>query len=212
MFYRPFFKKTERLYGSDEKHQSVNHSYFDDKFHGAYGPVHTAYSCQYAASHQYWHETLQKLGVQTNRSHFSGSNVGAWTSLTSVEPERRERSYSATAYYRHNAGRKNLVVLTGATADSVLLDQGDDGVWVAKGARFSYQGESHEVRVQGEVIVSAGSVQSPQLLELSGIGNPEILKAAGVEVKVDNPAVGENLQDHMSILPSLSSLPLSFLQ
>ncbi|KAL8939566.1 MAG: hypothetical protein Q9211_002678 [Gyalolechia sp. 1 TL-2023] len=179
------------------EHQSLNHSYHDDKFHGTDGPVHTAYSSLYGASHRYWHETLQKLGVSTNRSHFSGSNVGAWTSLTTVEPERRERSYSATAYYRPHSGRKNLVVLPGATAESVLLDQNNQGEWVAKGARFTRQGQSHEIHVQGEVIVCAGSVQSPQLLELSGIGNPAILKAAGVEVKVDNPAVGENLQEHM---------------
>jgi choline dehydrogenase-like flavoprotein len=51
--------------------------------------------------------------------------------------------------------------------------------------------------VKSEVILSAGSVQSPQLLELSGIGNPEILKAAGIDVKVENPNVGENLQEHM---------------
>lgn len=59
-------------------------------------------------------------------------------------------------------------------------------------------GEEHVVKTEKEVIVSAGSVQSPQLLELSGIGNPTILKAAGIDIKVPNPSVGENLQEHMS--------------
>ncbi|KAL8719668.1 MAG: hypothetical protein Q9225_003343 [Loekoesia sp. 1 TL-2023] len=207
----PFFKKSERLHESDTEHQLVNSSYFDSKFHGTDGPIHTAYSTQYGASHQYWHKTLRCLGVETNRSHFSGSNVGAWTTLTSVEPERRERSYSAKAYYLPNAGRKNLVVLTGATVESILLDH-DNGEWVARGAQFTHEGALYEIHVEGEAVICAGSVQSPQLLELSGIGNPEVLKSAGVEVKVDNPAVGENLQDHMmtcmvcEIDPSISTI------
>ncbi|KAI4101008.1 MAG: hypothetical protein L6R37_005137 [Teloschistes peruensis] len=151
---------------------------------------------QFGTSHQYWHKTLNKLGVETNRSHFSGSNVGAWTTVTSVEPNRRGRSYSTNAYYQPNAHKSNLKLLSGATVQEVLLDPSEDG-WVAKGVRFTYQGKEHSVYTKGEVIICAGSVQSPQLLELSGIGNPEVLEAAGIDVKIDNPAVGENLQDHM---------------
>lgn len=87
---------------------------------------------------------------------------------------------------------------------NVILEH-DEGEWVAKGVKFVHSGEEHIVRTEGEVIVCAGSVQSPQLLELSGIGNPDILKAAGVDIKVDNANVGENLQDHMS--KSLNPLP-----
>ena len=94
-------------------------------------------------------------------------------------------------------------MLTGATVESMILDRRrDDGEWVAEGVRFTHEGSSgYEVHVQpgGEVIVCAGSVQSPQLLELSGIGSAEVLEAAGVEVKIDNAAVGENLQEHMSM-------------
>ncbi|KAL9595594.1 MAG: hypothetical protein Q9219_006358 [cf. Caloplaca sp. 3 TL-2023] len=192
----PFFKKTERLHKSDKTHQLANQTYFDSKYHGTDGPVHTSYSTRYGASHQHWHKTLSNLGVETNRSHFSGSNVGAWTSLTSVEPNQRERSYSATAYYRPNAKKPNLITLTGATVESIWLDRTDEE-WIARGAHFTYRNDSYDVRTDGEVIICAGSVQSPQLLELSGIGNPEVLRAAGIDVKVDNPAVGENLQEHM---------------
>lgn len=109
-----------------------------------------------------------------------------------------ERSYSATAYYRPNAQRSNLIVLTGATVQEVLLES-TDGDWTAKGARFTYEREEYVVHTEGEVVICAGSVQSPQLLELSGIGNPKVLQDAGIKVKVENPAVGENLQDHMSM-------------
>ncbi|KAL8863141.1 MAG: hypothetical protein Q9178_000516 [Gyalolechia marmorata] len=192
----PFFKKSETLHKSTEEHQLIHQSHFDSNFHGAAGPVQTSYSTQYGASHQHWHETLQKVGVNINRSHFSGSNVGAWTSLTSVEPERSERSYSATAYYRPCAKRPNLVLLAGATVQELLLGS-REGEWTAIGARFTYEGEEYSIRVPGEIIICAGSVQSPQLLELSGIGDPKVLQAAGIDVKVDSPAVGENLQDHL---------------
>jgi choline dehydrogenase-like flavoprotein len=101
------------------------------------------------------------------------------------------------AYYKPNISRPNLVVLTEAFVQNVILDKTDDG-YVASGVRFTHGGKEYNVSAKREVILSAGSVQSPQLLELSGIGNPKILKAAGIEVKVDNPNVGENLQEHMS--------------
>ena len=125
-----------------------------------------------------------------------------------MTPDKRERSYSATAYYRPNSGRKNLHLLEQAFVQEVVLEK-EDGQWIAKGVKFTYEGEEHVVRTEGEVVICAGSVQSPQLLELSGIGNPEVLKAAGIEVKFDNPAVGENLQDHMStsiLSPTRTSL------
>ena len=166
------------------------------------GPLETVYSVTYGASHQHWHKTMHKLGIKTNYSHFSGSNVGCWTALTGVTPEKRERSYSANAYYRPNSGRKNLVLLTEAMVREVVLED-EQGGWVTKGVKFVHGGKEHIVKTEREVIVCAGSVQSPQILELSGIGNPDILKAAGIEVKVNNPNIGENLQEHMSKSPLL---------
>ena len=77
------------------------------------------------------------------------------------------------------------------------MDRQDDR-WVVNGVRFSYNGKDHIVKTSGEVIICGGAVSSPQLLELSGIGNPDILRAAGIACKVDNPNVGENFQEHMS--------------
>ena len=89
------------------------------------------------------------------------------------------------------------MLLTEAFVKEVVLEkEGEE--WVAKGVKFTHRGEEHVVKTEGEIIISGGSVQSPQLLEVSGIGRPEILKAAGIDVKVDSPKVGENLQEHMS--------------
>jgi choline dehydrogenase-like flavoprotein len=75
-----------------------------------------------------------------------------------------------------------------------------------------HNGSKHTVNVKKEVIVSCGVIQSPQLLELSGIGDPEVLKAAGIECKVENLGVGNNLQDHClsigvyQLAPGITSL------
>ena len=67
----------------------------------------------------------------------------------------------------------------------------------ATGVTFTHGGQTHTVGAKKEVIVAGGAIQSPQMLELSGIGNPDVLRAAGVEPKIENKAVGENFQDHV---------------
>ncbi len=189
--------RSEKFHNPGADHNAQHESHFDPNYHGTGGPLDTVYSVTYGAPHQHWHKTMHELGIHTNSSHFSGSNVGCWTSLTGVTPGKRERCYSANAYYRPNSGRKNLALLTEAVVREIVL-QKEKSEWVTKGIRFTHGGREHIVKTEREVIICAGSVQSPQLLELSGIGNPEILKAAGIELKVDNPNVGENLQEHMS--------------
>lgn len=79
----------------------------------------------------------------------------------------------------------------------------------ATGVNFVHDGQKTFVRTGREAIVACGALQSPQILELSGIGNPEILKAAGVECKIENEAVGENFQDHsMTVRGCLESSTL----
>jgi choline dehydrogenase-like flavoprotein len=131
--------------------------------------------------------------------------VGAWNMVCTIDPDRQERSYSASAYYSPVAHRTNLHILTNATVMEILFDS-ENEIMVATGARVRYDGIETIIHASKEVILCAGSVQSPQLLELSGIGNQHILEAAGVKVKVHNPNVGENLQDHMSKTESVVSL------
>ena len=197
----PFFKKSERFHVPTKDYQAEHQAYYDPEDHGTNGPLHTIYTPEYGASHQYWHATLNKLGVETSRNHASGENVGSWTSLAGVDPSSQKRCYSAPAYYVPAAKRNNLILLAEATVREIVLEKDDGKGWVARGVRFAHGGREYTVRVEGEIILSAGSVQSPQLLELSGIGNREILEAAGIDVKVENPNVGENLQDHMCKSP-----------
>lgn len=106
-------------------------------------------------------------------------------------PNRGKRSYAARGYFEANQHRPNLKVLCEALSTNVVLEGN-----VAKGVVFMHNGTKHTVNVKKEVIVACGVIQSPQLLELSGIGDPDVLKAAGVECKVENLGVGNNFQDH----------------
>ena len=104
------------------------------------------------------------------------------------------RMSTARAYLEPARNRVNLKVQTGAMTEKLLFE-GKRCV----GVRYSVGGTVHEARVTREVMLSAGSINSPQLLELSGIGNPEVLKACGVNVLHDLPGVGENLRDQCVI-------------
>ena len=120
--------------------------------------------------------------------------MGFYSSLAAVnrttDPGRR--SYSATGYLRPNLGRPNLKVLTEALATNITLDGN-----TATGVEFLYDEKKYSVKAAKEVVLSGGVINSPQLLELSGIGDPEVLKAAGVDCKIENKRVGANFQDHV---------------
>ena len=101
------------------------------------------------------------------------------------------RNSTARCYLEPARHRKTLQIETNAQAESLILDGKR-----CTGVRYAVQGEKREAKALREVIVSAGAIASPQLLELSGIGKPEHLKSVGIEVRHALPGVGENLRDH----------------
>jgi len=104
------------------------------------------------------------------------------------------RASTAVAYLKPARSRPNLTVFANALSGGVMLEGK-----CAVGVRFTENGVPREARAGRGVIVSGGAFASPQILELSGIGAPERLKALGIEVKHDLPGVGENLQDHFCV-------------
>ncbi|KAF4452567.1 hypothetical protein F53441_4586 [Fusarium austroafricanum] len=187
----PFFKRSETFHPPSTKLQRQQELSHDAETFGDAGPIHISYPTAYSPSHALWHSTLNALGVPTNASHVGGSNVGVWTCVNAVEPGSARRSYSVD--YADGSG--NLHILTDATVNEILISERH----VATGVRFAYHGGEYNVSASREIILSAGSVKSPQILELSGIGKPEVLERAGVHVKVDSPHVGENLQEHIML-------------
>lgn len=107
------------------------------------------------------------------------------------------RNSAATAYLRPALRRPNLRIIVGARADRVELEGGR-----ASGIRFSEGGRVQLARARREVLLASGVINSPKLLMLSGIGDPEHLAAHGIPVRIANPHVGSNLQDHLSVMAS----------
>jgi choline dehydrogenase len=105
-----------------------------------------------------------------------------------------ERASTDRAYLREAMARPNLQVITGAHTRRVLFDKTR-----VSGVEFMREGRVEIVRARHEVIVCAGAIQSPQILQLSGIGPPELLNAHGITPLVPLPGVGRNLQDHLQI-------------
>ena len=104
------------------------------------------------------------------------------------------RSSTSNAYIKPAKNRSNLTILSGVLVQRVLLKNK-----VARGVEYKVNGKTEKLNASKEVILCAGSIGSPQLLQLSGIGPKEVLQSAGVEVKHHLPGVGENLQDHLEV-------------
>jgi choline dehydrogenase len=104
------------------------------------------------------------------------------------------RNSSAVAYLNPAKSRPNLHIETGAQATGLILEGRR-----AVGVRFRQNGVDREARAAREVILSAGALQSPQLLQLSGIGPASLLRERGVSVVRESPGVGQNLQDHLQL-------------
>ena len=105
-----------------------------------------------------------------------------------------KRCSTAVAYLRPALGRSNLRVESGAHVEKLLFEGRR-----ASGVRFVQQGQTHEVSASREVVLCAGALQSPQLLQLSGVGPAALLQSLGIPVVQALAGVGENLQDHLQI-------------
>ncbi|KAL7958500.1 hypothetical protein V8C34DRAFT_283006 [Trichoderma compactum] len=191
----PYFKKSETFHPPSDSIRDQENLGYDLEAFGDSGPIQISYAEEYQPSNQLYLETLNSVGVPTNSAHSAGLNVGGWTNAMNIDPRTMTRSFATN--YCFLAG-SNLHILTEAVVQNVVLDKVDNA-YKASGVCFTYKGQEYVVSASREVILSAGTIKSPQILELSGIGNPEILARAGIDVKVDSPMVGENLQEHAAV-------------
>jgi choline dehydrogenase len=173
----PFFKRSECYVGGESE------------YHGGGGELGVS---DLRNDHPYcraWLEAAQQYGVPFNPD-FNGATeygVGAYQ----LTLKNGWRSSAAVAFLKPVRRRPNLTVITEAHTNRVLFEGA-----VAVGVEWSHKGKIHRTPAVREVILSAGAIQSPQLLQLSGIGPAELLRQHGIKVLVDAPEVGENLKDH----------------
>lgn len=167
---------------------------------GAGGPVQVSFGDQYMPYHGAWLRAFENLGWPQTEDPIKGAGVGPFVTPGAIDPATRTRSHAAAAYLTGDvAKRANLRIVTGALVEKIVFndsDAGAEGAVTATGIRFTKDGQVYRVSASREVILAAGTIQTPQLLELSGIGNASLLHSHGIRPLVDLAGVGENLQDH----------------
>jgi choline dehydrogenase-like flavoprotein len=208
---KPYFNKHQTLEPLDEAVKDKTAFPFVASNHGTSGPIRTSFTplisplddAALAAGEEV-------LGVKKKPTDpWGGNHLGFYHGQATIGrtgPGKGQRSYAARDYFLPASARPNLSVVVEATVSRVVLEDK-----VATGVEFFSAGNAHHVSVRREVIVCGGVIASPQILELSGVGNPKILTKAGIECLVDLPSVGEDIQDHLmtfattQLAPGLSS-------
>jgi choline dehydrogenase len=177
----PYFSKSE------------DHAFGASEYHGAGGPMHVAdVSADVHPLCQTFIAACGTLGVPPTRDFNAGNLEGA--GLWHVLIRNGIRVSSASAFLRPARGRGNLEVQTHAHATRVLIEAGE-----ARGVEYLQGGTQHLARARREVILAAGAINSPQLLQLSGVGDPALLAEHGIPLVRAAPAVGLGLQDHLAV-------------
>ncbi|RYP09615.1 hypothetical protein DL764_001157 [Monosporascus ibericus] len=180
-----------------ENFTGVNTEHYGQDGVGTSGPVKAVINRNIPAHQETWIPTMQGLGIEHNLESLNGSVNGVMYQPSSIDPDRWVRSYSANAYLPLSG--PNLAIWTNTRVAKVNLKKAKCGAQHATGVTLT---NGTTVAARREVILSAGSLQTPGLLELSGIGRKSVLSAAGIKQLVDLPGVGENLQDHIRLSTS----------
>ncbi|KAF5534571.1 choline dehydrogenase mitochondrial [Fusarium napiforme] len=185
-----------------------NTATYGSKGVGDSGPVKAVVNRIIPKHQESWIPTLNKLGVRKNLESLGGNPLGVMYQPSSIDPSNYNRSYSANAYTEISGS--NLEILADTTVAKINVS-GPAAKKKAIATGVTLQDGTY-VKARREVILSAGSIQSPGLLEQSGIGSKSVLSAAGIKQIIDLPGVGENLQDHLRVMTSYQLKPefLSF--
>ena len=177
----PYFKKMESWQNGA------------DSYRGGDGPLkvsevsnHLHPLCQNFLS------AAQEIGIHLNADMNGKDQEGVGN--YQITTHKGQRMSSSRAYLWPIRSRRNLTILKNALATRILFKNKK-----AYGVEYSKSGKLHQVSANREVIISAGSINSPQLLQLSGVGPKKVLEDSSVQLIHDSPAVGKNLQDHLGV-------------
>lgn len=196
----PYFRKFHTYTGpGDVAEKDLLLDYQVKEAQGSRGPLKISYGSGegYPPFSSAWPKAWSNLNKKMTGDPITGSAIGAFNNPATIDPDTRERSHTGNDYLTKEVrARPNLRVVTEALVTKLILKRDASGV-KATGVEFEARnGPALQVLAQHEVVLAAGAIKTPQLLELSGVGNKEILAKHGIECFVDNPNVGENLQDH----------------
>jgi choline dehydrogenase-like flavoprotein len=176
----PFFRKSEDHYRGE------------DEMHGAGGEWRVEKARVRWAVLDAFQAAAKEAGIPETLDFNRGSNEGS--GYFDVNQRSGIRWNTAKAFLRPAMKRGNLTVLTKAQVRRLLVEEG-----AVNGVEFQHDGTAKCAYAEKETILSAGSIGSPHILELSGIGRGEVLRQAGVDVVTEVKGIGENLQDHLQL-------------
>ena len=177
----PYFKKSEKQqHGASELHGADGYLSVSDLRHT--NPLSDTFV-----------EAAQEVGLNKVTDFNSPEREGL--GFFQVTQENGQRCSAAKGYLRPALTRTNLTVLTKALVEKIQIKDG-----VATGVKLQVDGQSIELTANKEVLLSAGAINSPQVLMLSGLGPKAHLVDKGIETIVDLPGVGQNLQDHLDTI------------
>jgi choline dehydrogenase len=187
----PYFKKAE--------HREGNAS----EYHGTAGPLNVADLCYINPLSQAFVEAGVEFGLKRNDDFNGPEQEGV--GLYQVTQKKGRRHSAAAAYLVPVMNRPNLTIRTDAHVTRLLIEKRR-----VTGVAFIQNGKEEQVKLNKEVILCGGAVNSPHLLMLSGIGPADHLKTLGIPLVTDLPGVGQNLQDHLMIAVAYDCLkPIS---
>ncbi|WP_373495189.1 GMC family oxidoreductase [Aquiflexum sp.] len=175
----PYFNKSE------------HNEDFKGRFYGDAGPLHVSYSRQPHPLGHSFIEACESAGIPHNEEYNGEKQFGA--SMLQFTIKNNIRQSTATAFLKPILKRKNLSVKTGSHVSMILIENG-----IAKGVEtINKKGTRQRSYCNKEVILSAGAIQSPQIMMLSGIGDKDYLSKFGIKPVCHLPGVGQNLIDHV---------------
>jgi choline dehydrogenase len=176
----PYFKKAE------------NQQRGADDFHGVGGPLPVSDSRHADPLSDAFIAAAAETGIPTNRDFNGATQEGAgWFQTTT---RRGRRASAAFSYLRPAKSRRNLHIETSAQAQRILFEGRR-----ARGVEYRQGSTIKTAQARKEILVSSGAYNSPQLLQLSGVGPADLLTKHGIGVVLDAPGVGNDLQDHMQV-------------
>lgn len=181
----PLFKRSENMMIPELR---------KSKYHGLGGEVAIDYAKSNVSATRASIQSLVDIGLKFNPDYNGEEQMGV--GQTQINARDSVRQSTAIAFLRKLTARKNLHISTESLVGKVILnDKAADQAAVA--VQFTRRGQAFEISAKKEIIISAGSFRTPQLLMLSGIGPKQHLEEMGIKVLVDSPGVGQNLQDHI---------------
>ena len=176
--------------------RSEDYQHGSDDFHGAGGELRVEERRVNWEILDVWRDAAAQCGIPKIEEFNQGDNFG--NAYFQMNQKSGKRWSAVRAFLDPIRSRENLTILTEALVDRLTLASTDAGV-SASGVIVEEKGKKRSIKARAEVILSAGAIASPQLLQVSGIGPSQLLSNFDIKTMVDIPGVGKNLQDHLQI-------------